>query len=80
MGTLDLVFGEINGPSNLMIKKDKLHILNDVSKTMRKDEMEEFTDTIKKEEEKVITEAKRAEKEAKKKLRRELVLTIFCLN
>ena len=47
---------------------------------MRKDEIEEFTDTIKKEEEKVITEAKRAEKEAKKKLRRELVLTIFCLN
>ena len=52
--------------------KDKLQILSEVSKTIKKDEL--------KVEEPVLTEAKRAQKEAKRMLMREIVLTVFCLS
>jgi len=52
--------------------KDKLQIFDEVSKTIKKEEI--------KVDEPVLTEAKRAQKEAKRMLMREIVLTVFCLS
>merc|ERR1712106_1082978 len=57
---------------SILSSKDKLQIFDEVSKTIKKEEI--------KVDEPVLTEAKRAQKEAKRMLMREIVLTVFCLS